>query len=125
MNPLSHFIPHRSVYAISIMHVIAEAGSPITSKSLSIKYNLQKRFFEVILANLAEANLISGLRGPRGGYVIKKQPEEISYADIISATNSLEDTGIANNVKPILVVLNAAIKQKLTLTKLKTRGVGR
>lgn len=77
------------------------------------------------MANLAEANLISGLRGPRGGYVIKKQPEEISYADIISATNSLEDTGIANNVKPILVVLNAAIKQKLTLTKLKTRGVGR
>ncbi|MDZ7809664.1 MAG: Rrf2 family transcriptional regulator [Arhodomonas sp.] len=45
-------------------------------------------YLEQLFAALRRANLVSGVRGPGGGYRLARAPAEISVADIISAVDA-------------------------------------
>ena len=85
----------KSLHAIEAMLTIASytGTQPISGKEISADHNLPPRYLEQVLQKLVKAELLRGVRGPRGGYVLAREKRRISLADIIAAVQAEnEDT---------------------------------
>ena len=47
------------------------------------KQAISKRYLEHIFARLREANIVTGTRGSKGGYVLNRDPSEISAGEVV------------------------------------------
>jgi Rrf2 family protein len=82
----SVLIPARVDYGIRALLALAGAdGIPCKVEHLSDEQGIPTQFLAVIMAELARADLVSGQRGPDGGYRLSRPAEEITMADIIRA----------------------------------------
>lgn len=61
------------------------AGVPVQIKDISQRQEIPPRYLEQIFQKLRKANIVKSVRGPGGGYVLVKDPHEISVRDIIQA----------------------------------------
>jgi Rrf2 family protein len=60
---------------------------PMTIREIANRQDVSVSYLEQLLNKLRKSNLIKSQKGPGGGYVISKKPEEISVGMIL---NSLE-----------------------------------
>ena len=60
-------------------------GQPTQIKDIARRQKISQRYLEQILNKLLRAGLLKSRRGPRGGYMLAKEPSEISVGDIIKA----------------------------------------
>ncbi len=60
-------------------------GQPTQIKDIARRQNISQRYLEQIFNKLLKAGLLKSRRGPRGGYMLAKDPSEISIGDIINA----------------------------------------
>jgi Rrf2 family protein len=83
------YFPRRSILALSVMIDIAQnaANQPASAKDLAERHGVLPRFFEIMLKDLASAGLIRGQRGPKGGYQLAREAQEIYVPEIISAVS--------------------------------------
>jgi Rrf2 family cysteine metabolism transcriptional repressor len=56
---------------------------PTSLRSIAQRHDLSEHYLEQLIAPLRNAGLVKSIRGAYGGYVLAKQPEEISAGDII------------------------------------------
>lgn len=63
--------------------------APVAAKALAARHNLPPRHLETLLQQLVKANVLKGVRGPRGGYELARERRRISVGDILRA--ALED----------------------------------
>ena len=77
-------------YAIKAMINIALNNSkqPKTLLEISKHQGISLSYLEQLFALLRKHNLVSGVRGPGGGYRLSLEPKDISIAQIINAINS-------------------------------------
>ncbi|WP_455245414.1 RrF2 family transcriptional regulator [Petrachloros mirabilis] len=77
----------RSTYGImAAVDLAMHPGSlPIQAKSIAKRQGIPARFLEQVLHMMKKAGLVSSLRGAQGGYVLTKNPSELSVADILEA----------------------------------------
>jgi Rrf2 family iron-sulfur cluster assembly transcriptional regulator len=59
---------------------------PVSLISISQRQNISLSYLEQIFANLRRAGIVKSIKGPGGGYVLKKKPDEITISEVISAT---------------------------------------
>ena len=80
----------RSQYAITAMLEIAlhDNQSPVTLFDISSKQKISLSYLEQLFANLRKHKLVRGRRGPGGGYVLARDPDDIAIADIIAAVDT-------------------------------------
>lgn len=80
----------KSLYAIEAMLTIAshQGEQPISGRDITSDHNLPPRYLEQILQKLVRADLLRGLRGPRGGYVLAREKRRITLADILEAVEA-------------------------------------
>jgi len=73
-------------YGVRAMYEIARGypGKPVTIKEISDEQAVSVPYLEQILNKLRKAGLIRSVKGPGGGYLLTKGPEEISIASIVS-----------------------------------------
>ncbi|MDD6795465.1 MAG: Rrf2 family transcriptional regulator [Clostridiaceae bacterium] len=57
--------------------------TPISIKTISKRQNISECYLEQLFAPLRKAKLIESIRGAQGGYVLGKEPKDITVADII------------------------------------------
>lgn len=83
MIPLSH----RSLLALAAVADVAlhARPQPVTAKALAGRLNLPPRHLETLLQTLVRANILKGVRGPRGGYELARERRRISAAEIVRA----------------------------------------
>jgi Rrf2 family transcriptional regulator, iron-sulfur cluster assembly transcription factor len=62
------------------------AGQPTQIKDISRRQRISQRYLEQIFNKLLKAGLLRSRRGPRGGYMLSRDPSDISVGDIIDAT---------------------------------------
>jgi Rrf2 family protein len=55
-------------------------------KDISRRQGISPRYIEQIFQNLKKAGIVSGKRGPSGGYFLRKKPEEITIGEIVRIT---------------------------------------
>lgn len=73
-------------YGVRAMFEIAKGHPerPVTVKEISDRQDVSATYLEQILNKLRKAGLITSKKGPGGGYLLKKSPEEISIAAILN-----------------------------------------
>lgn len=60
-------------------------GEPIRVQAIGTRQQIPHRFLEQIFQRLRKADLIRGKRGPGGGYVLSRAPEQISLREVVEA----------------------------------------
>ncbi len=62
--------------------------TPMQIKDISSNASIPQNYLEQLLSKLRRANLVTSIRGARGGYLLAKSPDDIKVVDILVA---LED----------------------------------
>ncbi len=94
-------ISSRAHYAIKAMLNLAfQMPNPVSLTSLAKKLDISLSYLEQIFALLRKNNLVKGVRGPGGGYVLGKPTEVITIAEIVSAIDVNRKTAADFNGQP-------------------------
>ena len=57
--------------------------TPLSIKTISGRQNISEYYLEQLFSPLRKANLIKSIRGAQGGYVLSREPKDITVADIM------------------------------------------
>jgi Rrf2 family cysteine metabolism transcriptional repressor len=74
-------------YGLRALSVLADSYGelPVSAKEISEREDISPSFLEQLLAHLRRHDIISGIRGPGGGFKLKKPPDEIKIVDVVEA----------------------------------------
>lgn len=74
-------------YALIAMQYIAFMANDqvVNTKAIAEKYHIPLELLAKILQKLAKKNLIISHNGPKGGYLLAKDPAEISIGEVMEA----------------------------------------
>jgi Rrf2 family iron-sulfur cluster assembly transcriptional regulator len=88
-------------YAVSALIEIALSKNkgPVTLSDLADLQGISLSYAEQLFAGLRNQQLVKGTRGPGGGFMLARLPEEITIAEIIRAVydNDAENTSAPAN----------------------------
>ncbi len=79
------------------------SGQPVAAKELASRHRLPPRHLEPVLQALVRQGVIKGVRGPRGGYELAREPRRITAQDILRAVGTMEETGNGSATKSPLL----------------------
>jgi Rrf2 family protein len=68
--------------AIHGMVIIARNGNGINTVKIAEQTGLSKNHISKVLQRLVKNDLLKSVRGPLGGFILKKKPEEITLLNI-------------------------------------------
>ena len=76
-------------YAVMAMADLAKNNikDPISLTEISLRQGISISYLEQLFLKLRKNNLVQSVRGPSGGYVLSKLPEEIKLLSIINAVD--------------------------------------
>ena len=76
-------------YAVMAMADLAKIATdqPTSLTEISLRQGISISFLEQIFLKLKKNNLVQSSRGPSGGYLLTKSPEEIKLSSIIKAVD--------------------------------------
>ena len=76
-------------YAVMAMADLAKnnAKKPINLTEISLRQGISLSFLEQLFNRLKKYDLVQSARGPHGGYLLTKAPEEIKLSSIIQAVD--------------------------------------
>jgi Rrf2 family transcriptional regulator, iron-sulfur cluster assembly transcription factor len=88
-------LPRKGLLAIAaVIDVALHAnGQPVAAKTLANRHRLPPRHLEPVLQALVRQGVLKGVRGPRGGYELAREPGGITAHDILRAIGTIEETG--------------------------------
>ena len=83
-------LDRRSVLALAAVVDIAihARPQPVAAKLLAARLDLPPRHLETLLQALVRAEILKGVRGPRGGYELARERRRITAAEVVSAIKS-------------------------------------
>jgi Rrf2 family iron-sulfur cluster assembly transcriptional regulator len=86
-----NLLARRRVLAIAAVVDVALHSSrgPVAAKDLTARHKLPPRHLETLLHGLAQANILTGVRGPRGGYKLARERQRITVGEIVRIAASL------------------------------------
>jgi Rrf2 family protein len=86
-------LPRKGILAIAAVIDIAlhARGRPVAAKALATRHQLPPRHLEPVLQALVRHGILKGVRGPRGGYELAREPQRVSADDILRAAGTVED----------------------------------
>ncbi len=70
--------------AILDMAIYQNSG-PITLNSIAERQGLSEGYLEQLMAPLKKSGIVKSIRGAQGGYILAKQPKDITTGEIIRA----------------------------------------
>lgn len=94
-----NLLPRRCLLAIAAVVDIAihARPSPVAAKALAARNDLPPRHLETLLQSLVRAQILKGVRGPRGGYELARERRRITVAEIVRASTG--DVAMADDPK--------------------------
>ena len=86
----------RSTYGMRALVelVLAQGRGPISAALIAKRQDLSVAYLEQLLHRLKKHGLVSSIRGPRGGYVLAKDPHRITMADVVGILDG--ENGVRN-----------------------------
>ena len=78
----------RGDYAVrAALGLAAAYPATVSAQVIADEQDMPRKFLEAILADLRRANLVRGLRGVDGGYVLTRPPTEIYVGQVLRAVD--------------------------------------
>lgn len=114
----------RGEYAVrAALGLAARHPVTISAQALSDSQDLPYKFLEAILADLRRAGLVRSQRGVDGGYVLARDPGEVTLGEILRAVDGplagvrgmrpedVEYDGPAEHLREVWVAVRAAVRR--------------
>jgi Rrf2 family iron-sulfur cluster assembly transcriptional regulator len=81
-------------YAVTALLDLAihQQEGPITVSQLATRHGISPAYLERLAGQMRAKGLLKSIRGSKGGYILARNPEEITLADIINAVDEHIDT---------------------------------
>jgi Rrf2 family iron-sulfur cluster assembly transcriptional regulator len=81
-------------YAVTAMLDLAfhSQKKPVTLTDIAARQTISLSYLEQLFARLRRAGMVTGVRGPGGGYQLSRNAMEINIADIIAAVDEPLDS---------------------------------
>ncbi len=116
----------RADYAVrALTELAARSGEPVTAESIARAQGVPLKFLLGILGELRRAGLVRSQRGPSGGYLIGRDPNDITIADVMRAVDgplaSVQDAkpeevsypGPAAKLQDVWIAVRASLRSVL------------
>jgi Rrf2 family iron-sulfur cluster assembly transcriptional regulator len=86
-----NLLARRRVLAIAAVVDVGlhSRSRPVAAKDLTARQGLPPRHLDRLLSGLAQADILRGVRGPRGGYQLAREPRRITVGEIVRTAVSL------------------------------------
>jgi len=77
----------KSQYGLkAVVSLAAKYGKgPLQAREIAITQEVPVRYLELLLSQLRRARLVEATRGKNGGYILAKEPSQISVWDVVMA----------------------------------------
>ena len=69
--------------AMLAMSILGDGGKPVSLKQISAHEGISVSYLEQLFVHLRRAGLVKSVRGPGGGYLFAKNPDQITVAKIM------------------------------------------
>jgi Rrf2 family protein len=81
------------MYALeAVVDIAYNAGAePVQSREITRRQAIPRRYLEQVMQGLVRADILKGVRGPRGGYRLARERRRISIGEIARVVRALED----------------------------------
>ena len=78
----------RGRYALRAMIMLCEhyGDGPLTIRAISEKQEISLKYLETIMRTFATAGLVISAKGKSGGFILAKNPKEITMTDILKTS---------------------------------------
>ena len=88
-------IPPKCRLAIVAMMDLAlhQGQGPVPLSAISARQQVSPSYLDLLFGRLRRSGLVTGMRGPGGGYLLAREANAISLADIVSAA---DDGGVSD-----------------------------
>ena len=85
-------LSRKTLFAIeAVLDIAYHAGpAPVQSREITRRQGIPRRYLEQVLQNLVRAGVLTGVRGPRGGYRLARERRRITLADIVRVILEME-----------------------------------
>ena len=76
----------------AVVDIAYNAGpAPVRSTEISRRQGIPRRYLEQVLQHLVHNDILSGQRGPQGGYRLARERRRITVGEIVRTVRQLED----------------------------------
>ena len=85
-------LSRKTIFAIEAVLDIAYNSGPslVQSREITKRQGIPKRYLEQVLQNLVKANILSGVRGPKGVYRLARERRRISVGEVTRVVLEME-----------------------------------
>ena len=120
-------ISKKTIYGLQAVILLAKRqdSGPVLITDLAHEGRIPKKFLEAILLELKKTGILNSKKGKGGGYVLGKDPQDISVGDIIRILDGSfseiffdGDNKEANEIKMIMKEVRDAMSNILDKTSL-------
>ena len=82
----------KMLFAIEAVLDIAyhAGGEPVQSREITRRQGIPRRYLEQTLQQLVRSGVLTGVRGPRGGYRLARERRRISVGEIVRVVQATE-----------------------------------
>ncbi|MCP5045566.1 MAG: Rrf2 family transcriptional regulator [bacterium] len=79
----------KTEYALRALQEVigCEDGKPITRRKIAQKQGISEHFLEKIFIGLQKKDIIRSIRGPGGGFILNREPGDITLWDVYTAVD--------------------------------------
>lgn len=75
----------------AVLDIAYNAGDdPVQSAEITRRQGIPRRYLEQVLQQLVRAGVLSGVRGPRGGYRLARERRRITVGEIVRVVRAME-----------------------------------
>jgi Rrf2 family protein len=99
-------ISQKGLYALQALMTLGRRYGTETVKirDIALDSDLPEKFLELILLELKNARLVESVRGAKGGYRLRRAPEEIKLSEIVRLVDGpLAPFGDADQLRSLIV----------------------
>lgn len=85
----------KSEYALLALMVLVDhypEGDPVQIRQIAAQQNIPDRYLEQLLANLRRSGLVRSQRGAKGGYLLAREPWQVTLLEVINCIEGRDIT---------------------------------
>lgn len=86
-------------YAIYGLMWLVGSGRPLSARDIAELQGVSASFLAKIFPKLEKAGIVAASEGVRGGYVLARDPAEVSYLDVIDAVEGVKPLFECQNIR--------------------------
>lgn len=92
-------LSNKSEYALLALLELAtrySSGESLQIRQIAVLQDIPNRYLEQLLATLRRSGLIKSIRGAKGGYVLARDPQNITLLEAFTCMEGLDATTVIN-----------------------------